>query len=113
MAKRATDRSEDAGAPLSAADAPPRRARPPAINPDTPRSLAIARRGVSTGADFAELMSALVSDIIEEKIDANTANAVTNAGRQLLRVVELEYRYGGRVHGEPDEDGERSLKLIG
>jgi hypothetical protein len=56
-------------------------------------------------------MSALVSDIIEGNIDANTANAVTNAGRQLLRVVELQYRYGGQDPSDPAVP--RELKLLG
>ena len=62
-------------------------------------------------------MSALVSDIIEDRIDVNTANAVTNAGRQLLRVVELQYRFGGKSPaGEDPETGAiepKPLKLLG
>lgn len=62
-------------------------------------------------------MSALVSDIITGEIDPNTANAVTNAGRQLLRVVELQYRYAGRdldPTADPDEPvAPKPLKLLG
>jgi len=59
-------------------------------------------------------MSALVGDILEDRIDVPTATAVTNAGRQLLRVVELQYRYAGV--GERDAeagDVPRDLRLTG
>lgn len=59
-----------------------------------PRSLEYTAKGVRTGADFANLMSALMGDVIEGTIAPNTANAACNAGRQLLRVVEMQYRYG-------------------
>jgi hypothetical protein len=123
MARGKEERKRDAGD--SPATPPPedRLSRSRASSPpprlegretEEPRSLGIARRGVVTGADFAELMSALVSDIIDGQIDANTANAVTNAGRQLLRVVELQYRYGAGPGDE--EDGAvvpKPLKLLG
>lgn len=40
------------------------------------------------------MMSALMSDIIEERIDARAANAVCNAGGKLLKIVELQQKYG-------------------
>ena len=61
-----------------------------------PRSLAIAELGVKTGSDFANMMSALMSDIIAERITPNKANAACNAGRQLLKVVEMQHRYEGK-----------------
>lgn len=63
---------------------------------EEPRSLAIAERGVKTGADFANMMSALLSDIVADRITPNKANAACNAGRQLLKVVEMQYRYAGK-----------------
>jgi hypothetical protein len=60
----------------------------------TPRSAAIARRGVRTGVDFANLMSAIMSDLIEGRIPASVGNATCNAGGKLLKVVELQMRYG-------------------
>ncbi len=59
-----------------------------------PRSLAIATRGVKTGADFATLMSALMSDLIEGRVTPNIGNATCNAGGKLLKVVEMQYKYG-------------------
>lgn len=65
----------------------------------TPRTLAIAQRGISTGADFANMMSALMSDIIEGRIDPIVANATCNAGGKLLKVVEMQLRYGAKPAG--------------
>lgn len=58
-----------------------------------PRCLAIADEGIETGKDFAQLMSALIGDIAADRIDAQRANAICNAGGKLLRIVELEHRY--------------------
>ena len=63
---------------------------------EEPRSLGLAERGVKTGADFANMMSALMSDIIADRITPSKANAACNAGRQLLKVVEMQYQYGGK-----------------
>lgn len=60
----------------------------------TPRSLAIASKGVKTGHDFANLMSALMSDIIEGRVTPSIGNATCNAGGKLLKVVEMQYKYG-------------------
>lgn len=63
---------------------------------EQPRSLALADRGIKTGDDFANMMSALMSDIIGERISPNIANAACNAGGKLLKVVEMQYKYGGK-----------------
>lgn len=63
-------------------------------NGATPRSHSISARGVKTGEDFANLMSALMSDIIEGRISPIAANAACNAGGKLLKVVEMQYKYG-------------------
>lgn len=73
----------------------------------TPRSLALANGGVKTGRDFAALMSALMSDLLDGRIDARSANAVCNAGGKLLKVVEMEHKYGRK----PDEANQKSLVL--
>lgn len=66
------------------------------ITKEQPRSLALADRGIKTGADFANMMSALMSDIISERITPVVANATVNAGGKLLKVVEMQYKYGGK-----------------
>lgn len=73
-----------------------------------PRSLALAGKPISTGADFAAMMSAVMSDLIEGKLEAGVGNAVCNAGSKLLKVVEMQYRYGKKVEGQE----ERILSLV-
>jgi hypothetical protein len=72
-----------------------------------PRSLKIAEVGVRTGRDFAKLMSALMSDIIEGRVTPNVGNATCNAGGKLLKVVEMQYKYGTDGPGT----GEKVLRL--
>ena len=64
-----------------------------------PRCAPIADAGITTGKDFAQLMSALIGDIAANRIDARAANAICNAGGKLLKIVELQHKYGG-----PKED---------
>jgi hypothetical protein len=66
-----------------------------ALTKDTPRSLALSEAGIKTGNDFANLMSALMSDIISGRISPGIANATCNAGGKLLKIVEMQYKYGG------------------
>lgn len=58
------------------------------------RSVAIAERGVRIGTDFADLMSALLSDIICGDITPAVGNAACNAGGKLLKIVEMQTKYG-------------------
>jgi hypothetical protein len=46
-------------------------------------------------------MSALMSDVIDGSINPNVANATVNAGGKLLKVVEMQYRYGTPAHERP------------
>jgi len=64
-----------------------------------PRSLGIAARGIKTGNDFASLMSALMSDLIDGRVTPSIGNATCNAGGKLLKVVEMQYRYGTQGPG--------------
>lgn len=57
-------------------------------------SLAIAAKGIVTGQDFANCMSALMSDLISGKVPPQIGNAVCNAGGKLLKIVELQGKYG-------------------
>lgn len=83
----------------------------PIVEATGARSSAIAARGVATGADFAALMSALMSDVIEGKIPPHVASAAVNAGGKLLKVVEMEYKYGPRgATAEPAPP--QSIKLV-
>jgi hypothetical protein len=74
--------------------APPKRQKNTILKPDTPRSLGIANRGIRTGFDFADLMSSLMSDIISGRVTPAVGNAACNAGGKLLKIVEMQYKYG-------------------
>ena len=58
------------------------------------RCVAVADAGVKSARDFASLMSSLIGDIAANRIDTRTANAICNAGGKLLRVAELQSKYG-------------------
>lgn len=73
------------------------------------RSAAIANRGIRNGGDFAEMMSALIGDIAMSRIDPRAANAICNAGGKLLKVVEMQHKYGTPKH---DKDAPRTLQLV-
>lgn len=102
-AKQTTDRGGTVGnqSKVATANNPMRAAKA------RPRCLAVAARGVTTSRDFAGLMSSLMSDIIEGRIDARAANAVCNAGGKLLKVVEMQRKYGT----VKDQGQERVLSL--
>jgi hypothetical protein len=55
-----------------------------------PRSIEIDKRGIKNDSDFANLMSALMSDLIEGNVTPSIGNAISNAGGKLLKVVELQ-----------------------
>ncbi len=64
------------------------------VKQQPPRSLAISSRGIKTGHDFANLMSALMSDLLDGRVSPGIGNATCNAGGKLLKVVEMQYKYG-------------------
>lgn len=46
-------------------------------------------------------MSAMMSDIVESRVTPQVGNAACNAGGKLLKVVEMQYKYG--VQGKGNE----------
>lgn len=80
-----------------------------AIEQRGPRSLAIFEKGIETGQQFAAGMSALMTDVISGDITPQIANAVCNAGGKLLKVVELQHKYGRRE--EEASGGAQVLRL--
>lgn len=77
------------------------------ISKRQPQSLAIASKGITTGQDFAMLMSALMSDMIAGSVKPMIGNAVCNAGGKLLKVVEMQFKYGTTQQS----DGQKILFL--
>ena len=51
-------------------------------------------------------MSALMSDLIEGRVTPGVGNAACNAAGKLLKVVELQLRYG-----TPQASGQKVLQL--
>jgi len=74
---------------------------------EQPRSLSFAEKGIRTGGDFAGMMSALMSDTISGRISPQVTNATVNAGGKLLKVVELQLKYG-----TPNAEGKRSELML-
>jgi len=60
----------------------------------TPKSLSFFNSGIRTGEDFANGMSALMSDLASGRITPQVGNAICNAGGKLLKIVDMQYRYG-------------------
>lgn len=59
-----------------------------------PRCLEITQKGIRTSGEFAQMMAAMMSDLVEGTITPQVGNAVTNAGGKLLKVVEMQMQYG-------------------
>jgi hypothetical protein len=70
------------------------------------KCLIIAHRGITTGHDFANFMSALMSDLISGAVAPMIGNAACNAGGKLLKIVELQMK-----HGTPNTAGQKVLNL--
>lgn len=62
-----------------------------------PRCLQLAQSGIKTSANFSGFMSALMSDLIDGRINANIGNATVNAGGKLLKMLELRLKYGSKA----------------
>lgn len=61
----------------------------------TSRAIGIITSGdVKSGSKFAELMSALMSDLVLGVMTPDVGNATCNAGGKLLKVVEMQHKYG-------------------
>lgn len=74
-----------------------------------PRSVALTSGGIRTAQDFANVMSALMSDVLSGAVSTGRANTACNVGRQMLRAVELQLKYGTKVN---ETTGERTLRLV-
>lgn len=68
----------------------------------TPASAKLADDGIVTGADFSRVMAALLADTIAGRIEPQRANASCNVAGKLIRMVELQHKYGRQVEGSTD-----------
>lgn len=74
----------------------------------SPNCLAISERGIRTAQEFAQFMSAVMGDVVAGRLSNGKAAASTRAGMALLKVIEMQYRYGS----ETEQPGKRTLRLI-
>lgn len=86
-----------------------RRKKAPIRESASTNALVSRRAPVRTGQDFAALMADLMADVVHGRVTPREAAAVCNAGRQLLRVVDMTHRYGTQPHGK---DGAGALPLV-
>lgn len=73
-------------------------------------SLRIAEKGIVTGHDFAGFMAALMSDLVGGRVSPMVGNAACNAGGKLLKVVEMQMKYGA---ASASQQGAKVLFLTG
>jgi hypothetical protein len=62
--------------------------------PIAARSLTVAKAGLRTGFDMINLMTATITDVLEEVISTNQAKVVVSSANTVLTVVELQLKYG-------------------
>lgn len=58
------------------------------------RTPAVVTKTVKNSADLKAIMGTLVSDLRAHKVTPMVANAMCNASGKLLKIVEMEYKYG-------------------
>jgi hypothetical protein len=58
------------------------------------RVFAVAGKPITLGPEFAEFMSAIMSDVVLGDISPDICNASCNAGGKLLKYAELCMKYG-------------------
>jgi hypothetical protein len=73
-----------------------------------PKSLAFAEAGIHTAQQFAGLMSALMTDLLNGSVTPGIGNATCNAGGKLLKMVELNQKYGQAQV----ENGLKNMQLV-
>src|SRR3982751_1735881 len=73
-----------------------------------PRSLIIAEGGINTAQQVSSLMSALRPELLNGSVTPGIGNATCNAGGKLLKMVELNQKYGQAQV----ETGVKNLQLV-
>jgi hypothetical protein len=82
----------------------------PVLLPPAPRSariLSLTGDGLDTADKFARFMTEMMCDLAEELVSPEVGNAITNAGGKVLKVIEMQIKYGTKV----DATGEKRLLL--
>ena len=63
------------------------------------RSLVLAERGIKTSRDFTEVFLAMIPDVLSERLTPRVSNGACNAGGKVLKMIELESKYGKNPKG--------------
>ena len=61
---------------------------------DRPRCVEVFEAEISNSSQFCRAMSLLMSDLAAHRITPQISNAICNAGGKLLKVKEMEQRFG-------------------
>ena len=69
-------------------------------NTAPPSSLAVAGKGIKTSYDFASFMSCLMADLVSGKVPPDVGKAACTAGSHLLKVVEMQHKFGKSKDGK-------------
>ena len=77
-----------------------------------PKSVILAKGEIRTTREYGQLMAALVSDVIQENISPTLVNAAVNAGRQMIKVAELNLKYGRKVVNNDKPEKDACLNLL-
>lgn len=81
-------------------------------DPDNvPLSALVAQRGIKTSYDFADFMSGLMSDLVENRIDTEVAKTACMAGDKLLQVVRLQLQVNKGMEGPVQLSGKAKSTL--
>ena len=62
-------------------------------NKATGKAVAAVARGIHTARDLANVMAAMIEDLLLERVSTSTANAVSSASAKLLKIAELQYKH--------------------
>lgn len=76
------------------------------------RSLALTKSEIRTVRDYGQLMLALVTDVIQGNVTPQVLNAAVNAGRQVVKAVELQVKYGGNSTPPKKIESKQSINLL-
>lgn len=72
------------------------------LTPGAPTCVALADNGISTAADFLRMMTALLADTVTGRVQPQTANATCNVAGKIIRMVEMQHKYGRQVEGSTE-----------
>lgn len=75
-----------------------------------PTSLLISSKGIKTANDYAAYMAAMLHDLTNGAITPEVGTVCYKVGSSLLRVVELQHKYGSTAPLEATDS--KQLQLV-